>query len=76
MIANKKGSQENVGNDSLKISTFDKTWKKESAIIYGANASSFLAFGQDALQWPAMVGWNGCHLGSGNLLWMVENEKR
>ena len=62
MIANKKGSQQDVGNDSFKISTFHKTWEKESAIIYGINISSFLAFGREP--WPAMVGWNSCHLGS------------
>ena len=58
MIADKKGSQQDVGNDSFKISTFHKTWKKESAIIYGMNTSSFLAFGREpcsGLQWWAGI---------------------
>ena len=55
MIASKKGSQEDVGNDSLQIRTVNKTWEKESAIIYGINASSFLAFGRDALQWAGIA---------------------
>ena len=60
-----KGSQKDVGNDSTKISRFNKTWKKDSAII--KILLHCLVFGQDALHWPEMTGWNGCYLGSGDL---------
>ena len=55
MIANKKGSQQDVGNDFFKISTFHKTWKKESAIIIPLH---FFAFGREpcsGLQWWAGI---------------------